>query len=139
MHGGSGKIAIITVLIWVRNSIYYNVCKVVCIINFQKTESAEHRSFRRYYADMLDSIDDPTLLAARLYSVDLLSRETRKNISDLTRRQQKVSELLDAVETKIGQDTDNFYEFLEALEHISMHDLCGKLRSKCGKSACTVI
>ena len=113
-------------LIWVRNSIYYNVhvCKVVCIINFQKTESAEHRSFRRYYADMLDSIDDPTSLAARLYSVDLLSRETRKNISDLT---------------EIGQDTDNFYEFLEALEHISMHDLCGKLRSKCGKSACTVI
>ena len=50
-----------------------------------------------------------------------------------------MSELLDAVETKIGQDTDNFYEFLEALEHISMHDLCGKLRSKCGKSACTVI
>ena len=89
---------------------------------------------------MLDSIDDPTSLAARLYSVDLLSRETRKNTSDLIRRQQKVSELLDAVETKIGQDTNNFYEFLEALEHISiMHDLCGKLRSKCGKSACTVI
>ena len=42
MHGGSGKIAIITVLTGSVTPFITMYAKVVCIINFQKTESAEH-------------------------------------------------------------------------------------------------
>ena len=69
-------------------------------INTDVQESAEYRSFRDNYADLFTSIGDPTTLAARLYSAGLLSRETRMNITDLTLRQQKVSVLLDATETR---------------------------------------
>ena len=100
----------------------------------QETESAEYRSFQRYYADLFKSIGDPTSLAAELYSAGLLIRDTRRKIYELPLTEQKVCELLDATETAIRLEPSNYHKFVEALEKdSSMQHLCGKLRSTCGE------
>ena len=107
---------------------------IVCYAAVQETESAECRSFQRHYADLLETIGNPTPLAARLYSAGLLSRHTRDKINELTLREQKVTELLVATETTIRLDPSNYPQFVEALEKdSSMQHLCGKLRSTCGE------
>ena len=45
----------------------------------------------------------------------------------------KITELLNATETAIQLEAQNFYKFVEALEDSSMQHLCGKLRSTCGE------
>ena len=103
---------------------------------FQDTKSAEYRSFRDHFADLFESIQNPTTLSARLYSAGLLSSETRKRVCSRTLvDSDKVSELLDATETAIRLDPqNNFYKFVEALEKdSSVQHLCSKLRSTCGE------
>ena len=101
----------------------------------QGTESAEYRSFQSHFADLFESIQNPTTLSARLFAAGLLSRETRKRICSRTLvDSDKVSELLDATETAIRLDPSNYHKFVEALEKdSSMQHLCGKLRSTCGE------
>ena len=101
----------------------------------QETESAEYRSIHDHFADLFESIQNPTTLSARLYSAGLLSRETRKRICSRTLVDtDKVCELLDATETTIRLDPSNYHKFVEALEKdSSMQHLCGKLRSTCGE------
>ena len=97
-------------------------------------ESAEYRSFKSHYANLFNGIQNPVSLSARLYAVDLLSRDTKKKIYELTLTEQKVSELLDAMETAIRLDPQNFHKFVEEMEKdSSMQHLCGKLMSTCGK------
>ena len=102
----------------------------------QETESAEYCSFQDHFADLFESIQNPTTLSARLYSAGLLSRETRDKI--FTRGvlvdSEKVSVLLVAIDTTIRLDPQKFSKFVEALEKdSSMQHLCGKLRSTCGE------
>ena len=108
---------------------------VVFYTALQETESAEYRSFRDHFSDLFESIQNPTTLSARLFTAGLLSRETRKRICSRTLvDSDKVSELLDAIETTIRLDPSNYHKFVEALEKdSSMHHLCGKLRSTCGE------
>ena len=48
--------------------------------------------------------------------------------------QDKVLQLLDAVEIAIQQDKQNFYKFADVLEkNQSMQHLCGKLKVACGE------
>ena len=48
--------------------------------------------------------------------------------------QDKVLQLLDAVEKSIRQDTQNFYKFLDVLgKNSSMEHLSGKLKVACGE------
>ena len=45
-----------------------------------------------------------------------------------------MSELLDAIETAIGSDSQNFYKFVDELETDSrMQHLCDGLKSTCGE------
>ena len=111
---------------------------IIIMLLFRRRPRAlsTYLTFQEYYADLLKSIGDPTSLAAELYSAGLLSRETRINISvDLTLvDSQKVSVLLDAIETAIRLNPSNYHKFVEALEKdSSMQHLCGKLRSTCGE------
>ena len=100
----------------------------------QGNESAENRSFKIHYAELFDAIQNPVCLSTCLYSIDLLSRNTRNKIYELGLTEQKVSVLLDATETTIRLKPQNFYKFVEVLEmHSSMQDLCGKLRHTCGE------
>ena len=105
-------------------------------ILLQQYKSAEHRSFRNHYADLLETIKNPTPLSKRLYSAGLLSFETRKNIFDLILRRQKVTELLREIETRILLDSQNLYKFVEELEKdssTSLKELCDKLKSTHGE------
>ena len=99
------------------------------------TQSAECSSFQNHFADLYESIQNPTTLAVRLFTADLLSRETRKRIcSRAVIDSDKVTEILDAVETMIRLDSSNFYKFVEELgKESSMQHLCGKSRSTCGE------
>ena len=95
--------------------------------------TAECRSFQLHYAELLETFRNPTVLAARLYSAGLLSRDTRRKIDgrDLT---ESASEILAAIETAIQLDSNNFHKFMEVLEKdSSMQHLCGKLRSTYGE------
>ena len=96
--------------------------------------SAEYRSFRRHFADLSESIQNPTTLARRLYSADMLSVENRNNIGSLQLPVEKIGQLLDAVEGQIKMDSQTFYKFVVALEEDSpMRHLCDKMRSTCGE------
>ena len=108
---------------------------VDCADSFaQALASAEYYSFKKHFADLSDGIQNPTSLANRMFSADLLSRETRRRISELTLTEQKVSTLLDATETMISLHPQNFYTFVDELEKDSlMQHLCDKLRSTCGE------
>ena len=105
-----------------------------------RDESAEYRSFRSHYAVLFESISSnpsTTTLAARLLSVSagLLSRDTRKKIAGrgLT-DSEKVSEILDTIETSINLEPQNFQKFVVELEKdSSLRELCSKLRSTCGE------
>ena len=101
--------------------------------------SAEYQSFRRHFADLSESIQNPTTLASRLYSAGMLSRERRNNISFLQLSVEQAGQLiLDAVEGQIKVDSQNFYKFLDELEKDSpMHHLCNKMRSTCNKMRST--
>ena len=73
--------------------------------------SAEYQSFRRHFADLSESIQNPTTLASRLYSAEILSREKRNNIGSLQLSVEQIGQLLDAVESQIKVDSQNFYKF----------------------------
>ena len=100
-----------------------------------KARSAESHSFKKSFADLYESIQNPTTLAVRLYTADVLSRETRKRICGRALvDSDRVNELLDAMETMIQHDSNNFYKFVDELEKdSSMQHLCSKLRSTCGE------
>ena len=60
---------------------------------------------------------------------------SKKKLSDLILRRDKVTELLDATETATRLDPQNFHKFVEELDKdSSMQHLCDKLRSTCGES-----
>ena len=77
-------------------------------------------------------------LSVRLYSTCLLSVDTRKKICNAVDCSKAVTDLLDAVETAIQVDPNNFYKFLKRLENVDpvLKPLCETLRSKCGKTSC---
>ena len=94
----------------------------------------EYRVFKKYFADLSECIQNPATLAGRLYSADLLSRDTKRTIYLLERPAQQITELLDAVEGQIRLDPQNFYKFVDVLEKDRpMQHLCDKLRSTCGE------
>ena len=104
------------------------------LLSSQEQMSAEYQSFRRHFADLSESIQNPTTLASRLYSADILSRERRNNIGSLQLSVEQIGQLLDAVEGQIKVDSQNFYKFVDELEKDSpMHHLCDKMRSTCGE------
>ena len=100
----------------------------------QECVSAECSSFQSHIADLFYGIHDQVGLSYRLYAAGLLLRDTRRKICELTLTEQRVSELLAAIETMISMDPQNFYKFVDVLEKDSpMQHLCDKLRSTCGE------
>ena len=96
--------------------------------------SAEYRAFQKYFDDLLESIQNPPTLSARLFSAKLLTKEVRRTICSLEKPMQQRTELLDAVERQIEAVPHNFYKFVEALEKDApMQHLCDKLRDTCGE------
>ena len=101
----------------------------------QGSASAEYRTFQTYLVDLLSGIQEPIPLSFRLFGAGILSTDTRKKISDVTlTQQQKVLELLNATETVIRFNPENFHKFVDELKKDSpMQHLCDKLRSTCGE------
>ena len=97
-----------------------------------QAQSAEYHSFKLHYADLFDMIRNPIPLSMRLSSAKLLSRDSKRK--KVPQTEQQVTELLDAVQTSIQLDPQNFYKFLNELEKdSSMQHLSGKLRATCGE------
>ena len=104
------------------------------LLSSQEEMSAEYQSFRRHFADISESIQNPTTLASRLYSAGMLSRERRNNIGSLQLSVEQIGQLLDALEGQIKVDSQNFYKFVDELEKDKpMCHLCDKLRLTCGE------
>ena len=97
-----------------------------------QAQSAEYRSFKLHYADLFDVIRNPIPLSMRLSSAKLLSRDPKRK--KLPQTEEKVTELLDAVQASVQLDPQKFYRFLNELEKdSSMQHLSGELRSTCGE------
>ena len=108
----------------------WNVClPIVC---FQEHSSVEHRSFKIHYGELISAIQNPIALFDRLHTANLLPQGTAIQINTLPTEQ--MQELMDAIETSIQRDSENFYKFVEVLEEdSSIQHLCGELRSTCGE------
>ena len=100
----------------------------------QKYSSAELRSFKKYYTDLLENIHHPVKLSKKLFSANLLSIYMLRAIRSLKKPVQQTVKLLDTVEIQIGLDPCKFDCFVDELEKDSpMQHLCDKLRSTCGE------
>ena len=98
-------------------------------------ESAEYRSFKKHFAVLFESIQEPIALSIRLFTAGLLHSETRIAIGSLEQKPaQQRNELLSAVERQIMLDRQSFYKFVDELEKDRpMQHLCEKLRYTCGE------
>ena len=111
---------------------------IICmLLLIQWCSSAELRSFKEHYTDLLMNIHDPAELLKRLFSADLLSYHMIKALRSLKKpgEQIKVQKLLDIVEIQISIDPLKFDTFVTELRKDSqpMQHLCDKLRSTCGE------
>ena len=102
------------------------------IVCFQEHSSAEHRSFKIHYGDLTGAILDPIALFGSLQTTNILPQGTIIRFDMPLTKQ--IQELMDAIETSIQRDSENFYKFMEVLEEdSSLQDLCDVLRSTCGE------
>ena len=107
----------------------------ICFM-IQGYSSAELRSFKKHYTDLLKNIRNPVELSRRLFSADLLSRYMLQTIHSLENPVQQAIKLLDTVEMQISMDPLKFNTFVDELKKDSaypMHHLCDKLISTCGE------
>ena len=105
---------------------------VFTIVCFQEHSSAEHRSFKIHYGDLIGAILDPIALFDRLQTANILPQGTRIRFDMPLTKQ--IRELMDAIETSIQRDSENFYKFVEVLEEdSSLQHFCDELRSTCGE------
>ena len=73
-------------------------------------------AFREYRADLLEVVVDPLILANHLYSKKIISRETLKQITELSLTvSNKTFVLLDAVEARIRTHSSDFLSLLAIL------------------------
>ena len=95
-------------------------------------ESPEYFIFRKHYAMLCDTIQDPPSLAAELYSRGIVTQAVMDRTLVLgLHRSEKNSALMSAVEKQILTNSQAFHEFISALnEDISMQFLVEIIRSK---------
>ena len=114
---------------------------VLPIVCFQEHSSAEHRSFKIHYGELISAILDPIALFGRLQTANILPQGTRIRSDLLLTKQMR--ELMDAIETSIQRDSENFYKLVEVLEEDSLlQRFCDVLRSTCGEwchNTCNII
>ena len=100
----------------------------------QEYSSAELRSFKKYYTDLLMYICNSVELSSRLFFADLLSHYMIQVIWSLEEPIQQTVKLLDTVEIQISLNPQNFHKFVDVLaKDRPMQHLCDKLRSTCGE------
>lgn len=73
-------------------------------------------------------------LCIYLYSAEVISHETKQKVFDMTERDKRVIELLNASERKIRSEPEMFNRFVTELKKIEeLHSLGEKLLNTCGK------
>ena len=116
--------------------IFINYCRVVGNLQLliQEYSSAELRSFKMHYTDLLMNIHNLAELSERLFAADLLSFYMIQAICSLKKPVQRLVKLLDTVEIQISLDPLKFDTFVKELrKDRPMQHLCDKLRSTCGE------
>ena len=98
----------------------------------QSRETPEYRIFREYYDRLVTAIQDPLLLATRLFARSIIDSTVKEQMSVLgLSRVHKNNALLSAVEMQIGTSQRTFDVFLSALkEDSSMQSLVESMQSK---------
>ena len=95
-----------------------------------------YKTFRKHSADLLTVIQDPEVLAWELYAENIISPAVRDTATNMTHeRGKRTSDLLAAVDSRIGVDPGAFDVFLYVLtKRPSLSDLCGRMKEAYGKS-----
>ena len=98
----------------------------------ERQESPEYFIFRKHYAILCDTIQDPLTLAVLLYIRGIVTKEVRDRTFTLgLSTLQKSNALLSAVEGQIRLNPETFHEFLSDLkEDPSMRLLVERMKSK---------
>ena len=100
--------------------------------NLQPQDTPEYCTFREYYYRLVQTIQDPLSLAARLFSQGIITSAVKEQMSMLgLSRLEKNNVLLNAVEMKIQTDPSVLHVFLETLnEDTAMWALAKSIQSK---------
>ena len=93
----------------------------------------ESSSLKTHFTDLVYGIGNPVQLCARLYSIGMISRDTKSAIFTLNEEKQ-VIRLLESVMDHVEVDSHWFYKFVDVLEKDhGANRLCDRLRSTCGE------
>ena len=98
-------------------------------------KSPEYRAFRRHYHELVQVIQNPLVLATRLFSMEIIDHSVVEtlNTSGIPRQEKAVSLLL-AVEGQIRIAPNRFHLFLNAMkEDQCMDALVQQVWDTCGK------
>lgn len=101
--------------------------------NLQTHESTEYCRFRVHYDKLLNAIQDPVRLAARLFSQRVITSAVKEymNVPGVARLE-KNGKLLNAVETQIRTNPSAFQLLMSALEEDpSMQSVVESMKGKC--------
>ena len=80
--------------------------------------SAESKAFREISGDLIEFIEDPHILAWKLYSKKLIEKDVREKATLKTvPRSEQCMAIVEALERKIGLEPKRLCDFLEVLRN----------------------
>ena len=80
--------------------------------------SAESKAFREISGDLIEFIEDPHILAWKLYSKNLIEKDVREKATLKTvPRFEQCMAIVEALERKIGLEPKRLCDFLEVLRN----------------------
>ena len=105
--------------------------------NDRENFNPAYEAFRKHSADLLTTIQDPEVLAWKLYAESVITRAVRDAANNMMHeRGKRTSDLLAAVDSRIAVDPGAFDVFLSVLaKRPSMSDICGRMKDAYSKSS----
>ena len=97
---------------------------------------AQAKTFRKYFADLVSKMQDPTSLACELYSKGIIPFPVLEvACNHVHERSLRAVKVAAAVEAQIKGNWRVFDEFLGVLgKDLSMSELCKEMTKACGKN-----
>lgn len=96
------------------------------------TDPSIASAFRSCYAELVEALVEPNVLAQQLYSNNIISKETREKVNSGDSRSSRSNTVIDAVEAALGacrEDTSKVSMILSILEkHPPLGDVIAKVR-----------
>ena len=97
--------------------------------------SAASEAFRKCSADLIQSIQDPVLLAWELFSAGVVTKAVVDGVNVVGTTSEKSTKLLSAVRDQIDVDPAKLQNLLQALrKQAPLKEIADKLERNCGMS-----